>query len=168
VNPGGKLPISVPRSSGHLPAFYNHKPSARRGYLFDDATPLFPFGFGLSYTTFELSPPRLADAVIGVDGETSVAVDVRNTGKRAGSEVVQLYVRDVTSSATRPVRELRGFRRIHLEPGEQRTVSLPVTRDALAFHGVDLRYGVEPGDFELMVGTSSRDEELQRVTLRVA
>lgn len=167
VNPGGKLPISVPRSVGHLPVFYNHKPSARRGYLFDDATPLFPFGFGLSYTTFELSNVRLSDSTIGVDGGTTISVDVTNTGPVAGSEVVQLYVRDVVSSVTRPVKELKGFRRVHLAPGERVTVDLPVGRDALAFHDVNLEYVVEPGDFELMVGNSSRAEDLQIVSLRV-
>jgi len=167
VNPGGKLPISVPRSAGHLPVFYNHKPSARRGYLFDDATPLFPFGFGLSYTTFRLSNVRLADAVIDAGGETTISVDIENTGSRAGSEVVQLYVRDLVSSVTRPVRELKGFRRVHLAPGERVTVGLPVGRDALAFHDVDKRYVVEPGDFELMIGTSSLTDDLQSVPLRV-
>jgi beta-glucosidase len=167
ANPGGKLPISVPRSVGHIPAFYNHKPSARRGYLFDDTTPLYAFGFGLSYTSFSLSAPRLAAASIAKEGSTSVSVDVTNTGKRAGSEVVQLYIRDLVSSVTRPVKELKAFERVTLEPGETRTVKLPVTPDSLAFHDIDMHFVVEPGEFALLVGTSSRDEDLQRTILNV-
>ena len=126
-NPGGKLPISVPRSVGHLPVFYNYKPSARRGYLFDDVSPLYAFGFGLSYTSFAIENPRLTKKRIRLDGSTQVLVDVANTGKRAGGEVVQLYIRDLVSSATRPVKELKGFRKIWLEPGESATVTLDIT-----------------------------------------
>ena len=168
VTPGGKLPISVPRSVGHLPSYYNHKPSARRGYLFDDPSPLFPFGFGLSYTTFEVTDVRVDDAEIEVDGSTVVRANVTNTGDRAGSEVVQLYVRDRVSSVTRPVKELKGFTRVDLEPGETRAVELPVTSAALAFWKADRTLGVEPGDFALMLGTSSRDEDLETVDLHVA
>ena len=168
VNPSGKLPITIPRSVGHLPAFYNHKPSARRGYLFDETAPLFPFGFGLSYTTFEITNVRVEDAEIGIDGSTRVLADVTNMGDRAGAEVVQLYVRDRVSSVTRPVKELKGSARVTLEPGETQTVEIAVTPDALAFWRIDKTYGVEPGDFSLMVGTSSRDEDLQTVALRVS
>ena len=167
ASPGGKLPISVPRSAGHLPAYYNHKPSARRGYLFDDAAPLFPFGFGLSYTTFKVSDVRVEAPEIAAGEATRVLATVTNTGGRAGSEVVQLYVRDLVSSVTRPVKELKGFARVDLEPGETRTVEFAVGPDALAFWRLDKTYGVEPGDFALMVGTSSRDRDLQTVPLRV-
>ncbi|ARA93144.1 beta-glucosidase [Rhodothermaceae bacterium RA] len=167
VNPGGKLPISFPRSVGHLPVFYNHKPSARRGYLFDEATPLFPFGFGLSYTTFALSNVRLDPDAIPPDGSTRLYVDVTNTGSRAGTEVVQLYIRDRVSSVTRPVKELRGFARVTLDPGERTTVCFDITPEHLAFYDINMEYVVEPGDFLLMVGTSSRDADLQHVTLRV-
>jgi beta-glucosidase len=122
-NPGGKLPISIPRSVGHLPAFYNYKPSARRGYLFDDVSPLFPFGFGLSYTKFSFQNVRLAKKKIKRDGATRVLVDVANTGKRAGTETVQLYIRDLASSVTRPVKELKGFQKISLAAGETKTVA---------------------------------------------
>ncbi|HTY01254.1 MAG TPA: glycoside hydrolase family 3 N-terminal domain-containing protein [Bacteroidota bacterium] len=166
-NPGGKLPISVPRSAGHLPAYYSAKPSARRGYLFDDVSPLFPFGFGLSYTQFRLTNLRLDDATIGVDGRTTVRVDVANTGDRAGDEVVQLYVRDLISSVTRPMKELKGFWKVHLAPGESTTVALSVGPDQLAFTNIDKRYCVEPGEFHLMVGTSSRDEDQQTILLHV-
>ncbi len=166
-NPGGKLPISVPRSVGHLPVFYNHKPSARRGYLFDEVSPLFAFGFGLSYTQFSLASLRLADSQIPLDGATQALVDVTNTGARAGTEVVQLYIRDCVSSVTRPVKELKAFEKIALQPGETRTVALPINAESLAFWDVHMKYVVEPGDFEIMVGTSSRDGDLQKVRLTV-
>jgi beta-glucosidase len=167
VNPGGKLPISFPRSAGHLPVFYNYKPSARRGYLFDDVSPLFAFGYGLSYTTFELRNARLTKKRITPKGATQVQVDVTNTGKRAGSEVVQLYIRDLVSSVTRPVKELKGFRKVHLEPGQSTAVTLDITPDSLAFYDIHMKHTVEPGDFEIMIGTSSRDQDLQKLILQV-
>jgi beta-glucosidase len=167
VNPGGKLPITIPRSVGHVPAYYNHKPSARRGYLFDAVEPLFPFGFGLSYTTFAISNVRVESAEIDPGESTRVLADVANTGARAGDEVVQLYLRDVVSSVTRPVKELKGFRRVSLKPGERTTVAFDVTPAHLALWDIDMHHRVEPGEFRLMVGTSSRSEDLQTVTLRV-
>ena len=167
VNPGGKLPMSVPRSVGHLPVFYNHKPSARRGYLFDDVSPLYAFGYGLGYTTFRVDNVRLAQQQISVDGRTVVRADIMNTGARAGSEVVQLYIRDVVSSVTRPVKELKGFRKLWLQPQEQVTVELEITPESLAFYDIEMQYRVEPGQFAIMVGTSSRDQDLQTVTLTV-
>lgn len=166
-NPGGKLPVTFPRSVGHLPVFYNHKPSARRGYLWDDASPLFPFGFGLSYTTFALANARLEHDTIRRDGTTRVLVELTNTGARAGTEVVQLYVRDRVSSVTRPVKELKGFRKVRLAPGATTTVELAITPESLAFHDIHMRYVVEPGEFSIMVGTSSRDDDLTTLTLRV-
>jgi beta-glucosidase len=167
VNPGGKLPITIPRSVGHLPAFYNYKPSARRGYLFDDATPLYPFGFGLSYTSFEITNPRLAKKKIGRKDSTRLLVEVKNTGKRAGSEVVQMYIRDLFSSVTRPVKELKGFKKVWLEPGESTTVAIDITPDLLSFYDINMKYVVEPGDFEIQVGTSSQDTDLTKLTLTV-
>ncbi|MGA9071558.1 MAG: glycoside hydrolase family 3 N-terminal domain-containing protein [Terracidiphilus sp.] len=167
VNPGGKLPITIPRSVGHLPSFYNYKPSARRGYLFDDTTPLYPFGFGLSYTSFSFENARLAKKKIGVKGATKLLVDVKNTGKRAGSEVVQMYIRDCFSSVTRPVKELKGFKKVWLEPGESTTVSIDITPDLLAFYDINMKYVVEPGDFEIQVGSSSQDADLTKLTLTV-
>jgi beta-glucosidase len=166
-NPGGKLPITIPRSVGHLPAFYNYKPSARRGYLFDDVSPLYPFGFGLSYTSFSIANPRLTKKKIPRDGSTRLLVEVTNTGRREGTEVVQLYIRDVVSSATRPVKELKGFRRVTLQPGETTTVAFEITPDLLKFYDVNMQYVVEPGDFELMVGNSSRDADLTKLKLQV-
>ena len=167
VSPSGRLPITIPRSVGHLPAFYNHKPSARRGYLFDDVSPLFAFGYGLGYTTFEIQNVRVEDAEIGPAGSTRVLADVTNTGARDGTETVQLYIRDLVSSVTRPVKELKGVAKVTLAPGETQTVALPITPDALSFWRIDKTFGVEPGDFALMVGSSSRDADLQTVTLRV-
>lgn len=167
VNPGGKLPISIPRSVGQLPIYYNYKPSARRGFLFDDSKPLYPFGYGLSYTNFKFENVRLEEAKITADGGTTVFVDVTNTGDREGSEVVQMYIRDLHSSVTRPVKELKGFKKVWLKPGETRTVSIPVQKKSLAFYNVRMNYVVEPGDFEIMVGNSSRDEDLTKLTLTV-
>ena len=166
-NPGGKLPISFPRSVGHLPAFYNHKPSARRGYLFDDVSPLYAFGFGLSYTTFELKNARLKKKKIRRTESTQALVEVTNTGSRAGTETVQLYIRDLVSSVTRPLKELKGFRKIELSPGETKTVALDITPESLAFYDIHMKYTVEPGDFEIMLGNSSRDVDLQKMILKV-
>jgi len=166
-NPGGKLPITIPRSVGHLPAFYNYKPSARRGYLFDDVSPLFPFGFGLSYTKFAFKNVRLSKGRISRTGTTQVLLDVTNTGKRAGTEVVQMYIRDLVSSVTRPVKELKGFNKISLQPKETQTVALDITPESLAFWDVNMKYVVEPGEFEIMVGNSSQDQDLQKVILSV-
>jgi beta-xylosidase len=166
-NPGGKLPITIPRSAGHLPSFYSHKPSARRGYLFDDVSPLYHFGYGLSYTTFAFKKLRLAKKKIRSSESTQALVEVTNTGKRAGTEVVQLYVRDLVGSVTRPVKEMKGFQKIWLRPGETRTVALHITPESLAFYDIHMKFVVEPGEFEIMVGNSSRDTDLQRVILTV-
>lgn len=157
ANPGGKLPVTIARSTGQLPVFYNRKPSARRGYLFDTTEPLFPFGFGLSYTTFTIGTPRLSATTIGSADSVDVTVDVRNTGKRAGDEVVQLYIRDRVSSVTRPVLELKGFQRIALAPGETKKVDFKITPEALSFWDVNMKQTVEPGEFEILVGPNSVD-----------
>jgi beta-glucosidase len=164
-NPGGKLPITIPRSVGHVPAYYNYKPSARRGYLFDDVSPLYPFGFGLSYTKFELSEPRLERPTIQREESTAVLVDVTNRGDRAGDETVQLYIRDLVSSVTRPVKELKGFERLTLQPGETRTVRLEITPAHLAFWNIDMKFVVEPGDFLIMVGPNSQDVRSVRLAV---
>lgn len=155
VNPGGKLPLSVARHVGTLPAFYNHKPSARRGYLFDDVSPLYPFGWGLSYTRFEIGAPRLATDHLRAGDDVQVQVDVRNVGARSGDEVVQLYVRDAVASVTRPVLELRGFERVSLAPGERRTVAFTLTARSLWLWNAQMQRVVEPGEFEVLVGPDS-------------
>jgi beta-glucosidase len=167
VNPGGKLPISFPRSVGHLPVFYNHKPSARRGYLWDDVSPLYSFGFGLSYTTFVFRNVKLARKRIRRGGMTQALVDVTNTGPRPGTEVVQMYIRDRVSSVTRPIKELKGFKKIALTPGETQTVALEITPESLAFFDANMDYVVEPGEFEILIGNSSRDADLQKIVLTV-
>ena len=154
-NPAGKLAVSFPRSVGQLPIYYNHKPSARRGYLFTSKEPLFPFGYGLSYTTFSYSNLKIAPQKIGPAGQATVSVTVTNTGKVAGDEIVQLYIRDRVSSVTRPVKELKGFERISLAPGQSKTVSFRVTPDKLSFLNQHMERVVEPGLFDIMVGTSS-------------
>jgi beta-glucosidase len=166
-NPGGKLPISIPRSAGHLPVFYNYKPSARRGYLFDDATPLFPFGYGLSYTSFAFRNLRLEKKKIGRGESTRVLVEVANTGRRAGAEVVQMYIRDRVSTVTRPVKELKGFQKVTLAPGATQTVVLDITPELLAFYDIHMNFVVEPGEFQIAVGNSSRDRDLLKVVLTV-
>ncbi|MWC44247.1 glycoside hydrolase family 3 N-terminal domain-containing protein [Sphingomonas carotinifaciens] len=166
VNPGAKLPVTVARHVGQLPVFYDAKPSARRGYLFDTTDPLFPFGFGLSYTTFRLSPPRLSATRIGVAASVEVEVDVTNTGTRAGDEVVQLYVHDLVASVTQPIKALKGFQRVSLKPGERRTVRFTLGPDAFALWNLDMEEVVEPGQFHIMTGANSRD--LQSVTLDIA
>ena len=154
-NPAGKLTISFPRSVGQLPLYYNRKPTARRGYLFANKEPLFPFGFGLSYTTFSYSNLKINPARIEASGNAKVSVTVTNSGKRAGDEIVQLYIRDLVSSVTRPIMELKDFKRVSLAPGESKTVEFVITPDKLSFLNLDMKSVVEPGWFDIMVGTSS-------------
>nr|WP_238475403.1 glycoside hydrolase family 3 N-terminal domain-containing protein [Sphingomonas cavernae] len=165
VNPGGKLPVSVPRHAGQIPIFYNAKPSARRGYLFDTTDPLFPFGHGLSYTRFELSAPRLSATRMGRDDSVTVSVEVRNAGDRAGDEVVQLYVRDRIASITRPLKELKGFERVTLKPGERRTVRFTLGPDAFHMWDSSMKRVVEPGDFDIMAGPNSVDLKTTTLTI---
>jgi len=157
VSPSGKLPLSTPRSVGTIPAYYNYKPSARRLYLFEEPGPLWAFGSGLSYTTFNYDKLAVKPERIAPDGHTTVSVTVTNTGKRAADEVVQLYIHDLVSSITRPVQELKGFRRIHLKPGEAKRVEMPLGFDELSFFDEHMKRVVEPGRFEVMVGGSSTD-----------
>jgi len=166
VNPGGKLPVTFPRFVGQVPIYYNHMntgrpPEAQNRYTskyFDMPwTPLFPFGYGLSYTTFKISNLQLNAPQMRSDDKMTVSVDVENTGRRAGDEVVQLYVRDVVASMTRPVKELKGFQRVTLQPGEKRRVEFTLARDQLAFWNREMRFVVEPGEFRVMVGSNSQD-----------
>jgi beta-glucosidase len=157
VNPGGKIPVSFPRSVGQLPLFYNRKPTALRGYLFASTQPLFPFGHGLSYTTFSYSSPTISPARIPPDGRATASVEVTNAGERLGDEGVQLYIRAEVSRATRPVMELKGFRRITLAPGERRTIAFDVGPEQLSYYGPELKRAVEPGRFQLMIGGRSAD-----------
>jgi beta-glucosidase-like glycosyl hydrolase len=156
-NPAGRLPITVPRSTGQLPDYYYQKPSAKREYLGSTVLPLFPFGWGLSYSTFKYANVRATPDSIGTQGQTTVSVDATNSGAIRGDEVVQLYIRDDISSVTRPVKELRGFRRITLNPGETKTVEFTLGPDELSFLNRDMHRVVEPGTFTIMVGGNSID-----------
>jgi beta-glucosidase len=167
VSPSGKLPVSFPRTVGQEPLYYNHKNTGRppseqerytSKYIDVPWTPLYPFGHGLSYTTFTYSAPRLSAARMAGTDSLTVQVDVTNSGARAGEEVTQLYVRDEVGSVTRPVKELRGFERIALEPGDTRTVTFSLGPADLAFHDRAMQWVVEPGFFTVWVGTSSADD----------
>lgn len=155
VNPGGKLSVSFPRHPGQIPVYYNRRPTSYRNFLDMPREPLWSFGHGLSYTTFTVDAPSVSPASIRANEQATVTVSVTNTGTRAGDEVVQLYVRDVVSSVTRPTKELAGFERVTLKPGEKRTVTFTVGADALSLVGRDMKRVVEPGRFNLMVGTNS-------------
>jgi beta-glucosidase len=164
VNPGGKLPVTFPLSVGQIPIYYNHKNTGRppdvnnkytSKYLDVPVTPLYPFGYGLSYSQFQLTNLQLSARSIRPDGRLTASVDVENTGRRAGDEVVQLYVRDTAASRTRPVRELKGFERITLRAGEKRRVQFTLASPQLGFYNREMRFVVEPGEFKVFVGNSS-------------
>jgi len=156
-NPGGKLPITVPRNVGQLPDYYYQKPSAKREYLGTTTLPLYPFGWGLSYSSFSYGNLRLAPDTIMPNGQTKVSVDVTNSGQVRGDEVVQLYIRDEVSSVTRPVKELRGFQRLTLDPGQTKTVDFPLGFAELSFLDRSMQRVVEPGTFTIMVGGNSAE-----------
>jgi beta-glucosidase len=172
-NPSGRLAISVPRHSGQLPVYYNHKPSKaywinggwtdHRGYVDMPGTPLYPFGYGLSYTNFEYSNLRVDPAEIHPGGEARVTLDVQNTGDRAGVETVQLYIHEEYAPVSTPVKQLRGFERVALEPGETKTVTMKLTPEDLQLLDIDMHWRVVPGDFEIMAGKSSADIPLQGI-----
>jgi len=162
VNPGGRLPITFPQSVAQLPLFYNHKPTGRGDdYLDLTGKPLFPFGHGLSYTNFEYGGLKIEPSEIRPDGKGVATFTVRNTGERAGDEVVQLYIKDLVSSVVRPVMELKGFRRISLRPGESKDVAFELGRGELSMLDAEMRKFVEPGDVKIMIGASSRDIRLR-------
>jgi len=165
VNPGGKLPVTIPRSVGQLPVFYDHKPTARRGYLFGTTQPLYPFGFGLSFTSFDVSAPRVLTPAIAANQSARIAVDVANTGSRAGDEVVQLYIHDDEASVTRPVIELKRFQRLTLQPGERRTITFELTPDDLALWNPDMKKVVEPGTFTIYAGPNSVELKSAKLTV---
>ncbi|MDZ7375643.1 MAG: glycoside hydrolase family 3 C-terminal domain-containing protein [candidate division KSB1 bacterium] len=165
-NPGGKLPITFPAKVGQVPIFYRHKPSARRSHLWIDyvdasSQPLFPFGHGLSYTKFKYSQLKIAPKQVPIAGKVTISLEVQNTGSVKGDEVVQLYLHDLVASVTRPVKELKGFKRIELEPGQKQKVQFELSTDLLAFYDADLKLVVEPGEFEVMIGSSSEDIRLK-------
>ena len=161
-NPGGKLPISFPRTVGQIPVYYNHKPSGGRSYRKGDyvemsSKPLFPFGYGLSYTSFEYSNMIITPESVSIDGQVEISIDIKNTGSCTGDEVIQLYLNDVQSEITRPVKELKGFKRITLEPGQKKTVTFVLSIAQLGFYNKEMKYVVEPGTIKVMLGSSSED-----------
>ncbi len=165
-NPGGKLPISFPAKVGQIPVYYGHKPSGSRSQFWGDyvdasTSPAFEFGYGLSYTTFDFSNLRIEPKLVTLTGKTSIKVDVKNTGDRTGEEVAQLYINDLVASITRPVKELKGFKRVALEPGEIKTVEFELPIETLGFYDKDMNFIVEPGIFKVMVGRSSKDISLE-------
>lgn len=173
-NPSGKLPMTFPRSVGQVPIYYNEKSTGRpfdpnskwtSKYIDSPNTPLYPFGYGLSYTTFEYAEPKPNKTAFKKGEPLKISVTVRNTGKRAGEEVVQLYVRDLVGSVTRPVRELKGFRKIMLQPGEAKTVEFTLSDADLSFYRKDMSFGSESGEFDIMVGGNSMDTKKVRVTM---
>jgi beta-glucosidase len=167
ANPAGRLPVTFPVAEGQLPLSYNHKPTGRGDDYIDlTGMPLFPFGFGLSYTTFEYADLRIEPAGIAADGTATVRCTVRNTGTRAGDEVVQLYVRDVLASVARPVMQLEGFGRVSLAPGQETEVAFTLGPPNLRLLDETMRWVVEPGVFRVLVGASSEDIRL-RGELRV-
>jgi beta-glucosidase len=163
VNPGGKLPVSMPRDVGQLPLTYRHHPTGghshpKGDYVDGPVAPLWPFGHGRSYTSFAIDHLRVDRNVLETTGDAvTIRVDVTNTGRRPGDEVVQLYIRDEEATVARPVRELRGFRRLHLAPGECRTVAFRLSTEQFSYVGADLRRVVEPGRVSVQVGSSSVD-----------
>ena len=168
INPSGKLPLTVPRSVGQLQMIYNHKPSQYfHKYAFEKNTPLYSFGYGLSYTKFNYSKPKLLNTNFDTNSIIKVQVDVTNTGDMDGDEVVQLYIRDKVSSVTRPVKELKGYKRVHIKVGETKNVIFEITPESLAFYDIDMNYVVEPGSFNIMTGSSSHFKSLKTIELTI-
>ena len=168
VNPSGKLPLTVARDVGQLRMIYNHKPSAYfHKYAIKKSTPLYPFGYGLSYTNFIYSKPILSRSSLDGNESLSVTVNVTNSGNYDGDEIVQMYIRDRVSSVTRPVKELKGYKRVFIKKGETKQVSFKITKDTLAFYDIEMDYCVEPGEFSIMTGSSSADKDLKLTTLTV-
>jgi beta-glucosidase len=158
ANPSGKLSVTVPRSIGQIPFHYSQKEiNYKKGYLFTESTPLYPFGYGLSYTNFEYSNLRLSGTTLTINSTITATIEVKNTGQTTGSEVIQLYIKDVIGSVLRPDKELKGFEKVSLKPGESKTVSFTIAPDMLAFTGLEMEEVVEAGEYILMLGGSSSD-----------
>jgi hypothetical protein len=165
ANPGGKLPITFPHTVGALPDYYDHKPSANRSYEFSTRKPLFPFGYGLSYTTFRFENLKVEPQQIMPEGTAKVSVEVTNTGTREGDEVPEMYIHQRVASVTQPVMQLKGFERITLKPGEKRTVTFDITPETLSILNIDMHRVVEPGVFDVMVGPSSDNVSAAKLTV---
>ncbi|MBQ9713478.1 MAG: glycoside hydrolase family 3 C-terminal domain-containing protein, partial [Bacteroidales bacterium] len=178
VNPSAKLTTSFPRMVGQLPLYYNHKNTGRPHpdyapykkftscYIDVVNAPLYPFGYGLSYTTFEYGEPKLSASEMSLDGNVKVSVDVKNTGSMDGKEIVQLYIHDIYATSTRPVKELKGFQKVDIKAGETKTVEFTLTAEDLSYYNHDLQWVCESGDFEIMVGPNSRDTKAVTLTVK--
>ena len=176
--PSGKLSVTMPKSVGQIPLYYNHLNTGRpldkgawftkfrSNYLDIDNEPLYPFGYGLSYTTFRYGTLRLSGNSMDKNGKLTASIDITNTGNCDGSEVVQMYIRDLVGSVSRPVKELKGFERVTLKKGETKTVTFEVNEELLRFYNSKLEFVSEPGDFELMIGPNSRDVQTATFTLK--
>jgi beta-glucosidase len=177
VNPSGKLTATFPQNVGQVPLYYSHKNTGRplpegkwfskfrSNYLDVSNDPLYPFGYGLSYTTFEYSNLSLSNKALKPGGSITASITVKNTGGRAGKEVVQLYIQDLIGSSTRPVKQLKGFQKISLNPGEAKTLTFKITEEDLKFYNASLKFAAEPGDFKVYIGTNSRDVTASQFTL---
>jgi beta-glucosidase len=177
-SPSGKLTMSMPQNMGQIPVYYNHLNTGRpvaegtqkfvkfqSNYLDVRNEPLYPFGYGLSYTTFEYSDVTLSSNQMKTDGCITASVTIKNTGNYDADEVVQLYIRDVVGSISRPVKELKGFQRIHLKSGDSQVVTFKITADLLRFYDYHLNHVIEPGDFDIMIGPNSRDVKKKTITV---
>lgn len=178
VNPSGKLTMSFPKNVGQIPIYYAHKNTGRplaeghwfekfrSNYLDVDNEPLYPFGYGLSYTTFQYSDVSLSSQTLTADSSITATVTLTNNGQRDGAEVVQLYIHDLVGSSTRPVRELRGFQKVFLKAGESRQITFQITPDLLRYYNYELQHVAEPGDFDVMIGGNSQQLKSARFTLK--
>jgi beta-glucosidase len=168
VNPSGKLPLTVARSVGQLRMIYNHKPSAYfHKYADEKKTPLYPFGYGLSYTNYKYSKPLLSKYNLNKENTILVTTEITNTGEFDGEEIAQLYIRDNVSSVTRPVKELKGYQRVFLKAGETKKIKFTINSESLAFYDINMNYVVEPGTFTVMTGSSSNDKDLKKTILTI-
>ncbi len=165
VNPSGHLPVTFARNVGQLPVYYYKTPAARRGYVFDENTPLFPFGFGLSYTTFSFGKPTVDREKLSAKEKAKVSVVVTNTGSRAGDEVVQMYIHHPISSVVQPVIALRGFKRVHLNAGESVTITFEVGTEELSILDAQMKQRVEPGLVDVLVGANSAETSAVELTV---
>jgi beta-glucosidase len=176
VNPSGKITMTFPRNVGQIPIYYNHKNTGRPfsndskftvKYIdLENNSPLYPFGYGLSYTQFDYSGVQLSDSTITEDGNITATVTLTNTGDRYGEETVQLYIRDLVGSITRPVKELKGFQRVALKPGESKKVSFSITPELLKFYNADLQWVIEPGEFTVFIGGNSDTDNKAQFTVK--
>jgi len=166
VNPSGKLSVTIPKSVGELPVYYDRQPSRMRSYINEDNKPLFPFGYGMSYTTYSYGKPVLSKSVMDKSESITLTIPVTNTGRIDGDEIIELYIRDMVSSGSRPVMELKDFTKIHLKKGETKEVKFTITPEKLMFYNFNLQKVLENGDFKVMVGPDSQNVQTMQFTVK--